>query len=129
MHCDHASDPAVFDDEVIGRHGGDPVGQALCPRVFIQRIPQPTTAAGRSVPSWHTIAFLLHEAVPLHAMFDPPLIEVRIRVFDIAARPLLIRSTLTPRNPVIEGQVWRVCDAMLPLQPRADATTATARNG
>jgi hypothetical protein len=62
-------------------------------------------------------------------MFDPPLVEVRIRVFDITARPRLIRSTLTPHNPVIEGQVWRVFDAMLPLQPRADATTASARNG
>ena len=29
MHCDDASDLAVFDDEVVRRHGGDPVCQTL----------------------------------------------------------------------------------------------------
>src|SRR5262249_7329479 len=97
--------------------------------VLIQRIPQPTTATGRSVPAWHAVAFLLIEAIPLYAAFNPPLVEVGIGVFDIKARPRLIRRALTPRNPVFEGQVRGVCDAILALQPRADATTATARNG
>src|SRR5215510_7916279 len=97
--------------------------------MFIQRVPQPTTAAGRSVPAWHAVAFLLIEAVPLHAALDAPLVKVRIRVFDIEAHPRLICSTLTPRNPVLEGQVRRVCDAVLALQPRADTATATPGNG
>jgi hypothetical protein len=105
MHCNHASNPAVFDDEIVRRHGGDPVCQTLGQRVLIQRVPQPATTAGRSVPAWHAVTFLLIEAIPLHAACDPPLVEVRIRVFNVKARPLLIRGTLTPRNPVIEGQV------------------------
>src|SRR5262249_7839701 len=98
-------------------------------RMLIQRVPQPTTATGRSVPAWHTVAFLLIEAVPLHAAFDAPLVEVRIRMFDIETCPRLICGTLTPRNPVIESQIRRVFDAMLALQPGADAATAAARNG
>src|SRR5215813_13770630 len=80
------------------------------------------------MPAWHAIAFLLIEAVPLHAAFNRPLVEVGIRVFDIEARPRLVRSSLTPHNPIIESQVRRVCDALLALQPRADAATAAARN-
>src|SRR5262249_4291854 len=129
MYRDDASNPAVFDDEVVRRPGGDPVCQAFGQRVLIQRIPQPTATAGWSVPAWHTVAFLLIEAVPLHAAGDPPLVQIRIRVFDIEARPCLVCRTLTARNPVIKGQVWCVFDAMLALQPRADAATTTARNG
>lgn len=129
MYRDYASDPAVIDDEVVRRHAGDPVCQAPGQRVLIQRVPQPTAAAGRSVPAWHAVAFLLREGIPLDAAFDPPLVEVRVRVFDIESRPRLIRVTPTPRNPVIEGQVRRVFDAMLALQQRADAATAAARNG
>jgi hypothetical protein len=128
MYRDDASNPAIFDDEIVRRHGGDPVCQAFGQRMLIQRIPQPPAPAGRSVPAWHTVAFLLIEAVPLHAACDPPLIELRIRVLDIETRPRLIRGTLTPRNPVIEGQVWCIFDAMLALQLRADAATAAARN-
>src|SRR5215472_4616161 len=123
MHRHHASNPAIFDDEVVRRHAGDPVGQAVGQGVLIQRIPQPTTATGRSVPAWHAVAFLLIEAIPLHAAFNAPLVQVSVRVFDIEARPRLIRGPLAPRNPVLEGQVWRVCDAMLTLQPRADTAT------
>src|SRR5205823_13840789 len=77
----------------------------------------------------YAVAFLLIEAVPLHAACDPPLVEVRIRVFNIESCPRLIRRALAPRNPVLEGQVRCVFDAMLALQPRADAATAAARNG
>src|SRR5215510_14849883 len=113
MNRKHTGDSAVFDDEVVRWHVGDPVCQTLGQRVLIQRVPQPATTAGRSMPAWHAVAFLLIEAIPLHAALDSPLVEVRIRVFNIEARPLLIRCTLTPRNPVIEGQVRRVFDAML----------------
>ena len=71
MHRENASDPAVFDDEVMRWHGGEPVCQTPGQRVLIQRIPQPTTTAGRSVPAWHAVAFLLIEAVPLHAASIP----------------------------------------------------------
>src|SRR5215510_14520796 len=107
MNRKHTGDSAVFDDEVVRWHVGDPVCQTLGQRVLIQRVPQPATTASRSVPAWHAVAFLLIEAIPLHAALDPPLIEVRIRVFDIKACPRLIRLTLTPRNPVLEGQLRR----------------------
>src|SRR5262245_28707377 len=129
MHRDHTSDPAVFNDEILHRHGGNPVAQAPGQGVLIQRVPQPTTATGRSMPAWHTVAFLLIEAVPLHAAFDGPLVEVGMRVFDIEARPCLICGPLTPGHPVLEGQIRRVVDAMLALQSRANAATVTARNG
>src|SRR5215831_11935660 len=96
--------------------------------MLIQRMPQPTTATGRSVPAWHAVAFLLIEAIPLHAAFNAPLVQVSVRVFDIEARPRLIRGPLAPRNPVLEGQVWRVCDAMLTLQPRADTNRSRTDN-
>src|SRR5262249_34975559 len=121
MHRDHTSNTAVFDNEFLHWHGGDPVCKPPGQRVFIQRVPQSAATASRLVPAWHAVAFLLREAVPLHATLAPPLVEVRIRVFNIEARPRLIRSTLTPRNPVIEGQVWGVFNAMLALQPCADA--------
>src|SRR5262249_35158935 len=126
MYRNHTSNPAAFDNEVVRCHASDPVGQAVCQSVLVQRIPQPTTATGWSVPAWHAVAFLLIEAVPLHAAFDPPLVEVGIRVLDIEARPRLVRGTLTPRSPVLECQVRRVCDAMLVLQPCTNADTATA---
>src|SRR5262249_36309366 len=129
MHRDDAHNLAIFDDEIVRCHGRDPVRQALGQGVLIQRVPQPAATAGRPVPAWHAVAFLLREPVPLHAACPAPLVAGRVRVFDKEARPGLIRAPLTPDNPVIEGEVWRVFNAMLALQWRANAATATARNG
>src|SRR5262245_23620221 len=113
MYRNDASNPAVFDDEVVRRNGCNPVCEAFAYRMFVESIPQTTATAGRSLPAYHTITFLLIKTVPLHSSVNHPLVNICIRLFSIESRPRLVCRTLTECNPVIKGQVRCVFVAML----------------
>ena len=50
-------------------------------------------------------------------------------MFEIKARPDFIRSAAAPLDPIFEGEIGRVFDALRFLQRRANNATAAAGNG
>ena len=77
-------------------------------------------------PAQHGVALLDFHVDPLHAEAFGPVIEIVQGVLDVVAGPDHVGRRTAPRDPVLEGQVGRVVDAVLLLQRRADDQAAAA---
>src|SRR5262249_38444552 len=79
-------------------------------------------------PAQHRVPLLDLEVDPFRAEALGPMIEIVQRVLDVVAGPDLVGRRAAPRDPVAEGEVRRIVDAMLLLQRRADDQAAAARD-
>ena len=77
-------------------------------------------------PAQHGVAFLDFQVDPLHAHAFGPVIEIVQGVLDVVAGPDFVGRRTAPRDPVVEGEVGGVMDAVLLLQRRSDDQAAAA---
>ena len=77
-------------------------------------------------PALHGVALLDFHVDPLHAEAFGPVIEIVEAVLDVVAGPDHVGRRTSPLDPVLEGQVGRVVDAVLRLQWRPDDQAAAS---
>jgi hypothetical protein len=99
---------------------------ALLTEAFDEVSHQAQTVALGPGPAPHGVAFLGFEVDPLHAEAFGPVVEIVERVLDVVAGPDRVGRRTSPFDPVLEGQVGCVMDAVLQLQWRSDDQTATS---
>ena len=80
------------------------------------------------MPAQHAVAFLKFHIDPFGAAALGPVIKIVQRMLEIKARPNFVGCAAAPLDPIFEGEVRRVFDALRFLQRRADNTAAAAGN-
>src|SRR5215468_2805814 len=81
------------------------------------------------MPAQDPIAFLRFHIDPLCTTVLGPVIEVMESVLEIKPRPHFVGSSLAPLDPIFEGEIGRIFDAVGFLQRRSDDAAAPAGNG
>ena len=99
------------------------ISPPLLAEAFDEAGHQAQTVALGPGPAQHGVALLDFHVDPLHAEAFGPVIEIVEGVLDVVAGPDHVGRRTSPLDPVLEGQVGRVVDAV--LLP----ATATRRSG
>ena len=121
-----AADSAILCEQFagFGRSHDCDIGQRF--GGLDQRRHQAESVVVRPVPAQHAVAFLNFHVDPFGAAALGPVIEIVQRVFEIIARPHFVGRAAAPFDPVFEGEIRRVLDALRFLQRRADDAAAAA---
>ena len=120
-----AGDAAVLEREPSDLGLGNDLAALLAEAVDEAGHQAETIALGPG-PAVHGVALLDLHVDPLHAEAFGPVIEIMQRVLDVVTGPDHVGRRTAPRDPVLEGQVGGVVDAVLPLQRRPDDQAAAA---
>src|SRR5215475_13262685 len=81
------------------------------------------------MPAQDPIAFLKFHIDPLCTTVLGPVIEVMESVLEIKPRPHFVGSALAPLDPIFEGEIGGIFNALGFLQRRSDDAAAPAGNG
>src|SRR5262249_60798818 len=81
------------------------------------------------MPAQDPIAFLRFHIDPLCTTVLGPVIEVMESVLEIKPRPHFVGSSLAPLDPIFEGEIRGIFNALGFLQRRSDNAAAAAGNG
>src|SRR4029434_3388567 len=80
------------------------------------------------MPAEDAIAFLKLHIDPLCATSLGPVIEVMESVLEIKSRPHFVGGALSPLDPIFEGEIGGIFNALGFLQRHSDNAAAPARN-
>src|SRR5262245_47741605 len=81
------------------------------------------------MPAQDAIAFLKLHIDPLRATVLGPVIEVMESMLEIKSRPDFVGGALAPLDPIFEGEIGGIFNALGFLQRRSDNAAAPAGNG